>query len=146
MVNDPSKGHPKPAVPDDASPAAGQRRIDRIDKPARPLGDKRAALQLRRSQLESTKARQATGHDNDGSRVLTSHDGQVTFNLQKTPQGLMVTRSQAQAIGPRLSQTLVFKSLLAFDRWCSVEPLRFRDAILYQQLLREGHAVLDGPW
>ena len=36
------------AAPIDVSPPLNKRRIDRIDEPARPLGAKRAALQIRR--------------------------------------------------------------------------------------------------
>lgn len=143
MKKEQRASHTKPALPEDTSPTKGHRRIDSIDQPARPLGNKRAALQLRRQQAKPKITRSNTSKSGDISS-LTSCDGSVTFTLQKTPQGLLVHREQMQPVGQRLVQTLIFTTLFTFDRWCSVEPMRFEDAVLYQQLLREGHAALGG--
>jgi hypothetical protein len=134
-----------PAATDDASPTKLRRRIDPIDQPARPLGTKRAALQQLRQKAQASRARSSGKRAGGDIFTLTSHDGLISFTLHKTPQGLLVHREQRQTLGPRLVQTLVFSDLFSFDRWCSVEPLRFKDVVLYQQLLREGHAALSGP-
>ncbi|MGE0099078.1 MAG: hypothetical protein AB7S86_12105 [Hydrogenophaga sp.] len=123
-------------------PTVSRRRLDRIDEPARPLGAKRAALQLRRKRSVFTGARGKVQALRASDVTLTSQDERVAFTLRPTALGLLVERTQRQPMGTRLVQVMVFADHEIFDRWCEVEPLRFGDALLYSQLRREGHAAL----
>ena len=120
-----------------------KRRLDRIDEPARPLGAKRAALQLRRQSAPAVAEAkdQRTG---TGERTLASKDAMVAFALRATAFGLLIERTQRQAVGTRLVQTMVFEDQPTFDRWCDSEPMRFEDPMLYDRLRREGHEALGG--
>ena len=128
----------------DASPPSGKRRLDRIDEPARPLGAKRAALQLRRSR--NSVARDAAKPQASGPETLSlmSRDGSVGFVIRALPHSLLVERTQYHALGARLVQCMAFGDQGTFDRWCESEPMRFEDAVLYDQLRREGHGALGG--
>lgn len=117
----------------------GERRQDRIDEPARPLGAKRTALQLRRQC--NGRRRSETAPD---TLTLASTDGTVEFALRASPSGLLVQRTQRQAVGTRLVQCMVFGELGGFARWCESEPMRFEDPVLYDRLRRLGHEALDG--
>lgn len=133
-----------PAVErDDISARRRHRRVDSIDQPARPLGEKRAALHHRRKRRSPSSVRSTSGHSN--TCTLRSQDGSITFTLQSTTEGLLIDRTQKQIIGNRLTQSLVFADQPAFDRWCSAEPLRFEDAVLFGQLVREGHGAFSPP-
>ncbi|MBK9362223.1 MAG: hypothetical protein IPM99_14380 [Rubrivivax sp.] len=127
----------------EVSPPFSKRRLDRIDEPARPLGAKRAALQLRRQSapLAAEAKEQRTG---TGERTLASRDATVAFALRATAFGLLIERTQRQAVGTRLVQTMVFEDQPTFDRWCDSEPMRFEDPMLYDRLRREGHEALGG--
>jgi hypothetical protein len=127
----------------EVSPPFSKRRMDRIDEPARPLGAKRAALQLRRQ--SAPVAAEAKEHRTDtGVRTLASRDATVAFALRATAFGLLIERTQRQAVGTRLVQTMVFEDQPTFDRWCDSEPMRFEDPMLYDRLRREGHEALGG--
>jgi hypothetical protein len=76
-----------------------------------------------------------------GDTLLANHDGTVTFLLRATSYGLLMERTQRQASGMRLVQTMVFHDVKSFDLWCAVEPLRFDDGLLFSKLGREGHAA-----
>jgi hypothetical protein len=123
-----------------------KRRIDRIDEPARPLGAKRAALQIRRQRTTRSAARMPAKNDanHENERSLTSQDNAVAFNLRATALGLLIERTQSQPVGARLVQTMAFTDVDSFDRWCASEPIRFEDPVLYDQLRREGHEALGG--
>ena len=135
----PSAGAPPAAK--DASPPSGNRRLDRIDEPARPLGAKRAALQLRR--LRNGVARDAARPQPSGQETMSimSKDGSVGFVMRASLNRLLVERTQHQAQGARLVQCMAFGDQDTFDRWCESEPMRFEDAVLYDQLRREGHGA-----
>lgn len=120
-----------------------RRRIDRIDKPARPLGAKRAALQIRRKRPAGRTGRPKTSSIEPGALTLSSQDETVVISLKATALGLVVERSQHQTVGIRLVQVLVFTDQPAFDRWCEFEPMRFEDALLFGHLRREGHAAFS---
>lgn len=124
------------------SASSSRRRIDRIDEPARPLGTKRAALYVRRkhSAGQHNLSKASTGEI--GVLTLATKDQTVAFSMRATSLGLLMERTQHQAVGTRLVQVMVFADQPAFDRWCAFEPLRFVDALLYSQLRREGHAAL----
>ena len=130
-----------PPAARDASPPSGKRRLDRIDEPARPLGAKRAALQLRR--LRNSVARDAAKPQASGLETLhlMSKDGSVGFVMRASLNSLLVERTQHRALGARLTQCMAFGDQGTFDRWCESEPMRFADAVLYDQLRREGHGA-----
>jgi hypothetical protein len=130
-----------PAVGGMPSPVS-RRRLDRIDEPARPLGAKRAALQMRRKRPLVPGVRRKVQAPCAAEVTLTSQDDRVVFTLRATALGLLVERTQRQTMGTRLVQVMVFADQEVFDRWCEVEPLRFGDALLYNELRREGHAAL----
>lgn len=134
------------AAPIEVSPPFNKRRIDRIDEPARPLGAKRAALQIRRQRSAHPATRPTAKDDASraGKRTLVSKDNAVAFNLRATTLGLLIERTQSQPLGARLVQTMVFTDADSFDRWCASEPIRFEDPVLYDQLRREGHEALGG--
>lgn len=133
------------ALGDDAGKRGRRRHIDSLDQPARPLGAKRAALQLRRKRQAGSPNRRTTAQGHGTLGTLTSQDGSVTFTLHTTTEGLLVERTQRQDTGIRLTQSMVFADQPAFDRWCSAEPLRFDDAVLFGQLVREGHGAFSQP-
>lgn len=134
-----------PAQGDDAGKRGRRRRIDSLDQPARPLGAKRAALQLRRKRQAGSPNRRTTAQGHGCLCTLTSQDESVTFTLHTTSEGLLVERTQKHVTGIRLTQSMVFADQPAFDRWCSAEPLRFDDAVLFGQLVREGHGAFSQP-
>jgi hypothetical protein len=119
-----------------------KRRLDPIDKPARPLGTKRAALQRQRVTTSTRPARQRRCGTEPGISLLASHDDKVTFLLRSTTFGLLMERTQRQIHGVCLVQAMVFPDAESFDRWCGCEPLRFEDGLLFNKLVREGHAAL----
>jgi len=121
------------------------RQPDPVDGPPRPLGDKRAALQARRQRASSSKVTTgARGNARAFDRLLTSSDSTLAFAIRSTAMGLLVERTHCPPGGPRIVQTMVFDSADGFDRWCTLEPVRFDDPMLYDQLRRHGHEALDG--
>ncbi|WP_428299833.1 hypothetical protein [Hydrogenophaga sp.] len=62
--------------------------------------------------------------------------------LRSTTFGLLMERTQRQIHGVCLVQAMVFPDAESFDRWCGCEPLRFEDGLLFNKLVREGHAAL----
>jgi hypothetical protein len=133
-----------PLKPAGAIESFVRRRIDRIDEPARPLGAKRAALQEQRKRPAGKPHQPKSASDESGVLTLASRDETVAFTLRATSVGLVVERTQHQVVGTRLIQVIVFTDQPTFDRWCSYEPMRFEDALLYSHLRREGHAALTG--
>ena len=123
---------------------AGKRRVDRVDEPARPLGSKSAALQLRR--WRNGAPTETTRLQTRKSDVLPlfSKDGLVGIVLRASNGGLLIERTQRQEIGSRLVQCMVLGDTSAFDRWCESEPMRFEDPVLYDRVRREGHEALGG--
>ena len=122
-----------------------RRRADAIDAPARPLGAKCAALQIRRRRAIAALTPGPTQCDDNGAISLRSATSPVRLVLRTSPVGLFVERSQSRELGYRLTQCMVFADPGTFDRWCAIEPLRFEDPMLHGQLVRHGHDVLDSP-
>ncbi|HAX21069.1 MAG TPA: hypothetical protein DCY64_12400 [Hydrogenophaga sp.] len=118
-----------------------KRRVDPIDALARPLGSKRLALIAKRTNAAASTSDRNAVRIAAGDTLLASHDGTVTFLLRATCYGLLMERTQRQASGMRLVQTMVFHDVKSFDLWCAVEPLRFDDGLLFNKLEREGHAA-----
>lgn len=118
-----------------------KRRVDPIDAPARPLGSKRLALIAKRTNAAASTSARSSNRVAAGDTLLANHDGSVTFLLRTTSYGLLMERTQRQASGMRLVQTMVFHDVKSFDLWCAVEPLRFDDGLLFSKLGRAGHAT-----
>lgn len=113
----------------------------RLDPIPRPLGRKRSALQARRH-------RQATlqwhfgvirTHGAAGACILISADGMTAFAITQTSTALVVEKRLKSQEGPRTSQVLLFEDASVFDHWCDIEPTRFEDPLLCDQLRRRGH-------
>jgi hypothetical protein len=117
---------------------------DRIDLPARPLGPKVAALQLRRRRAQLGSLASKSGNRTARAVSLVSKDGTVMFAIGAAPDGLLVQRTQCEALGAHLVQCLVFVDLAPFTRWCNSEPVRFSDPVLFARLRREGDEALGG--
>lgn len=132
------------AVVREVSSPPGTRRLDRIDEPARPLGPKRAALQLRRQRNGAPTVATKSQSPSQGTLAFVSQDGLIGFVLRASLNSLVMERTQRQAIGARLVQCMVFGDPGTFDRWCESEPIRFEDPVLYDRLRREGHEALGG--
>lgn len=133
------------AVPEE-SPGRATRRLDPVDQPPRPLGAKRSALLAQRRGRTSActhggRTGSVLGHD---GKVLSSASASLAFALLPTRAGLLVERRHCPSEGPRSAQTMVFRDIAMFDRWCDAEPLRFSDPMLHDQLRREGHEALGG--
>jgi hypothetical protein len=97
-----------------------KRRIDPIDAPARPLGTKRLALIAKRTNAAASTSDRLTARIAAGDTFLANHDGTVTFLLRTTSYGLLMERTQRQASGMRLLQTMVFHDVKSFDRKRSI--------------------------
>jgi hypothetical protein len=122
-------------------PPFGKRHVGRIDELVRPLGAKRAALQLRRRGSSVPAVCRKVNPSDAGALTLASKDARVTFALRATALGLLIERTQRQVVGTRLVQVIVFVDLPAFERWCHSEPIRFEEPMLYVQLRREGYGA-----
>lgn len=133
-------------APSAAQPPASPRQLDPIDRPARPLGAKRFALQAQRQRHSTVAWRTSLTRNTKGSqgRVITSADGTLAFAVIRTASGLLIERRHWPAAGLRVAQTMTFDDVTDFDRWCDTEPLRFEEPQLHAQLRREAHEVLDG--
>lgn len=118
-----------------------KRRIDPIDAPARALGAKRSALVMKRADSAALAAGRNAALAATGDSLLVSVSGAVTFLLRTTNYGLLMERTQRKGASMRLVQTMVFRDEKSFDFWCAVEPLRFEDGLLFNKLVREGHAA-----
>lgn len=145
MELDKQIGYTKGLAPFDADGEVGYRRLDPIEQPARPLGEKRAALLARRRRsLRSQRQNPARSEASTGKdvRVFSTEDEVLTFALRPTTSGMLVERTYCCPTGPRVVQTMAFDSREQFDRWCANEPVRFHDPMLFDQLCRQGHEVL----
>lgn len=130
-----------PPAPSGLTGRSVKRRIDPIDAPARPLGAKRSALFAKRADAASWAINRPPAPVAAGDTLLSSYDGSASFLLRATTYGLLMERTQGQVKGIRLVQTMVFFDLKSFDHWCAVEPMRFKDGLLYGKLVRSGHAA-----
>lgn len=116
---------------------------ERIDPAPRPLG-------LKRSHLQARKHRQATLEwhvgllrttGSNGACMLISADGMTAFAVSWTATALVIERRHCPSEGRRASQVMLFESVAAFDRWCGIDPCRFDDPLLDDQLRRKGHEL-----
>ena len=113
----------------------------RLDPIPRPLGAKRSALQARKHRhatlLWHVGLVRTTGAD--GACLLTSTDGTTAFAISRTTTALVVEKRHCPLEGPQTSHVMLFENGAAFDRWCDIEPTRFDDPLLCDQLRRRGH-------
>jgi len=113
----------------------------RLDPIPRPLGIKRSALQaqkLRRAAVEGHVGLLRTA-DRPGTSVLISADGTTAFAVSEMANALVIEKRHCPPNGPRTSHVMLFENAAVFDRWCDIEPARFEDPLLCNQLRRKGH-------
>lgn len=80
----------------------------------------------------------------EGSIVVTSDDGLVSYRLLPTRLGLCVERERRHARGrARLVQTAVFRDSACFLRWCEADTVRFDYPIVFSTIRRNGDALLE---
>lgn len=122
----------------DVQDGSAHRRLDHIEEPARPLGDKSAALLARRRRPSATNGASTS----QSVRVVSSADLTLSFAMHPAARGMLVERTHCRSPGPRIVLQMLFDSPERFDRWCASEPVRFNDPMLFDQLCRHGHEVL----
>lgn len=113
----------------------------RLDPIPRPLGIKRTALQaqkLRRNAIEGHVGLIRTT-DRPDACVLISADGMTAFAVSEMSTALVIEKRHCPQEGPRTSQVMLFENAAVFDHWCDIEPARFEDPLLCDQLRRKGH-------
>lgn len=113
----------------------------RLDPTPRPLGIKRSALQAQK--LRRTAINEHIGlirmTDRPGTSVLISADGMTAFAVSEMATALVIEKRHCPPNGPRTSHVMLFENAEVFDRWCDIEPARFEDPLLCDQLRRKGH-------
>lgn len=113
----------------------------RLDPIPRPLGLKRSALQMQKHRRASLgwHVGLLSTTDKPGACILISANGMTAFAVSETPTALVVEKRYCPNDGTRISQLMTFESAATFDRWCDIEPTRFDDPLLSDQLRRRGH-------
>lgn len=113
----------------------------RLDPIPRPPGAKRRALQTRRHRHATLEWHVGLirTKEGDAACVLTSADGTTAFAISQTSHALVVEKRHLPEEGPRTSHVMLFESEAVFDQWCDIEPTRFDDPLLCDQLRRRGH-------
>lgn len=121
---------------------AAHKRLDPMDGP-RALGKKRLALQAqkRRADVANSHVGLLRVTAGRGACVLISADGMLAFAIRRTASGLFVEKRQCPLTGPRTSQAMIFATESVFERWCDLEPTRFNDPLLCDQLRRRGREL-----
>jgi len=120
---------------------AAHRRLDPIDGP-RSLGAKRFALQAQKQRQAVVDCHVGLLRTNGKDAcVLISTDGTLAFAISSTASGLFVEKRHCPIVGPRTSFAMLFEDESTFDRWCDLEPTRFDDPLLSDQLRRRGHEL-----
>jgi hypothetical protein len=121
---------------------AAHKRLDPIDGP-RALGEKRFALQAQRRRQAVIDWHVGLFRPGDGPNrsVLVSTDGTIAFAIGRTRSGLLVEKRSCPITGPRTSHAMIFETESIFDHWCDIEPTRFDDPLLCDQLRRRGHEL-----
>ena len=80
----------------------------------------------------------------DGSVIVKSDDGFVSYFLQPTRLGLCVQRERRHVLGrARFVQTAVFKDCIRFLQWCDADSVRFDYPIVISAIRRHGSAMLE---
>lgn len=123
------------------SPRSGGTPMETSNGLRTPFNPRRSELhgQHFRQSLASWRAGLARSFASADGCVLTSADGTLAFALLRIDTGLLIERRHCPAAGPRTAQTMLFNTSAAFDRWCSSEPVRFREPVLFSRLHRKGH-------
>jgi len=80
----------------------------------------------------------------EGSIVVMSDDGAVSYRLQPSRFGLCVQRERKQVCGhARLVHTAVFRDSACFLRWCEADSVRFDYPVVFSDIRRKGGALLE---
>lgn len=121
---------------------AAHKKLDPIDGP-RALGEKRFALQAQKRRQAVIDWHVGLFRPGDGANrsVLVSKDGTIAFAIGRTKSGVLVEKRRCPITGPRTAHAMIFESESIFDRWCDIEPTRFDDPLLCDQLRRRGHEL-----
>lgn len=91
-----------------------------------------------------TSRNRAKCSEPEGSIVVRSDDGAVSYRLQPTRLGLCVQRERKQVRGhARLVHTAVFRDSACFLRWCEADSVRFDYPIVFSDIRRKGGALLE---
>lgn len=90
-----------------------------------------------------TSRNRAKRSEPEGSIVVQSDDGAVSYRLQPTRLGLCVQRERRHARGARLVHTAVFRDSACFLRWCEADSVRFDYPIVFSDIRRKGGALLE---
>lgn len=73
--------------------------------------------------------------------------GELRYRLQCHREGLYVEREETPCQGLHCVQSMQFRDVQQFERWCDGDPARFDHPLLHIALKRDGHALwqLRGP-
>ncbi|CAM4014592.1 hypothetical protein ROSA5918_18940 [Roseateles saccharophilus] len=63
----------------------------------------------------------------------------TAFAVSEMATALVIEKRHCPQDGPRTSHVMLFENAAVFDRWCDIEPSRFEDPLLCDQLRRKGH-------
>ena len=112
---------------------------------AKPARDKRALLNKRRLAAGTLRCVARRVAASDDALLLQTGNAAVTFVLMSSPSGLLVERTQRRPLGVCVIQNLLFTDRGDFVHWCERDRLRFDEPVLFDRLLREGHARFADP-
>lgn len=77
-----------------------------------------------------------------GVQLLRSGDGELTFALQATADGLFVQRVVQQRHKGLVMQAAEFKDLAGFRRWCDSHAVKFQYPLVHHRLLQMADEML----
>jgi hypothetical protein len=112
---------------DPSTAAAGPHRSGLHRRPVRPPG------------------RETPGADAQDTRALSLHGrslrGELWFRLQHHQGGLYVEREEIPRRGLRQLQSMHFREVRDFERWCDDDPARFEHPRLHVDLKRDASVL-----
>ncbi len=83
--------------------------------------------------------------EDDGQVIVSSDDGQISYQLKATRRGLWVQRERLRRDShARLVQSVSFGTAEAFNRWCDADSVKFEYPLVFSELARAGRRLLDG--
>jgi hypothetical protein len=77
-----------------------------------------------------------------GVQLLRSGDGELTFALQATANGLFVERVVQRRHKGRVVQAAEFEDLAGFRRWCDSDAVKFQHPLVHHRLLQLADEML----
>jgi hypothetical protein len=111
----------------------------------RPMNPLTAALiTRRRSRAVSEAPTMQADAEISPRSSLASKDESVRYDLRAVDGGVLVQRTTCRKAELQVLQTFHFARADAFERWCEVDPMRFDEPQLWEQLLRQGHELFNG--